>query len=692
MCPLFAREGCRRLRSTAARSVVALGVVMAVVPTADAAISQRPGIGAIPYSDGSGSGTTFRTWAPFATSVHVAGTFNFWSSTSLPLSPEGNGFWSVDVAAVQVGAQYKFVVRNGTQTLWKNDPRARDLTSSVGNSVVYNPNAFQWQVPSFTIPSWDKIVCYEMHVGTFGTSTSGAPPSTLDQCAAKLNHLDELGVNMIALMPTCEFPGDVSWGYNYSYPYSVESAYGSPDDLKEFIDAAHARGIAVSVDIVFNHIGPNDLDMWVFDGWSQNSLVGIFFYNDYRAYTPWGNTRPDYGRGEVRSFIRDNALLWIEEFRADGIRFDGTKYIRKTDQFGSEIPEGWSLMQWINNDIDAAHPAKFIVAEDMDVNEWLTKTTGAGGAGFDSQWDAAFFPKIRTACIVINDSDRDMNQVRDAIAFSYNGSMQQRIIYTESHDEVANGKRRVPEEISPGNAGSWWARKRSTLGAVAVLTAPGVPMLFQGQEFLEDEYFRDSVPLDWSRKTTYAGIFKLYQDLVALRKNVAGVTRGLSGFSTNVFHVNNTDKVIAFHRWQNGGELDDTVIVMNFSATPKMNYRVGMPRAGLWRCRFNSDWNGYSSDYANTLAVDTATQSGTYDGLPQSALVSIGAYSAVIYSQGTPPPPPNPADINHDGAINGFDMTILLSAWGTSGGDADVDGNGIVDGLDMTSVLSGWTN
>ncbi len=672
-------------------AVAAVGAALfAATDSALAAVSTRPGVGAIPYADAAGTGTTFRTWAPFVTSVHVAGTFNFWSSTSLALFTEGNGFWSVDVPAVQAGAQYKFVVRNSTQTLWKNDPRARDLTSSVGNSVVYKASAYQWQVGNFTIPSWDKIVMYEMHVGTYGTSTSGTPPATLDQCLVKLDHLADLGVNMIALMPTCEYPGDTSWGYNYSHPFSVESAYGSPDDLKEFVDAAHARGIAVSADIVFNHLGPNDLDMWVFDGWSQNGLGGIFFYNDYRAYTPWGNTRPDFGRGEVRSYIRDNALLWLEEFRMDGLRFDGTKYIRKTDQFGTDIPEGWSLMQWINNDIDAAHPEKFIVAEDMDLNGWMTKTTGAGGAGFDSQWDAAFFPKIRAAVIVANDSDRDMNQVRDAITYSYNGSMQERVLYTESHDEVANGKRRVPEEISPGNAGSWWARKRSTLGAVAVMTSPGVPMIFQGQEFLEDEYFRDNVPLDWSRKVTYAPIHALYKDLITLRKNSTGVTRGLSGFNTNVFHVNNNDKVIAFHRWQNGGDLDDTIVVMNFSATPRLNYRIGMPRSGLWHCRFNSDWTGYSGDYTNVLCLDTATQSGTYDGLAQSALVSLGAYSAVILSQGNPPPPIDPGDINQDGLVNGFDLTILLGAWSSVGGPADVNDDGVVNGLDMTVVLSAW--
>lgn len=675
---------CTRVHSS---SLAAILATLFIGSATFAAFSTRPGIGAIPYTTGTAFGTTFRTFAPNATGVTVAGTFNFWNVTSLPLFSEGNGYWSVDVANVQAGAQYKFVITNGTQTLWRNDPRARDLVSSVGNSVVFNANSYVWQTTNFNMPTWDKIVLYEMHVGTYGIPASGATPATFDECSAKLDHLVELGVNMIALMPICEFPGDRSWGYNNSYLFSVESAYGTPNDLKEFIDAAHARGIGVTTDVVYNHVGPNDLDMWQFDGWSQNGLGGIFFYNDDRANTPWGDTRPDYGRGEVRSFIRDNAMMWLDEFRMDGLRIDGTKYIRKTGQDGNEIPEGWSLLQWINNDVDLVAPEKFMFAEDMDLDPYITKTTGAGGAGFDSQWDAGFYPKIRGAIIPPNDSDRDMYSVRDAITFSYNGSMQQRIIYTESHDEVANGKQRVPEEISPGDAGSYYARKRSTLGGVLAMTAPGVPMLFQGQEFLEDEFFTDDVALDWSRKETYSGIFSLYQDLIKLRKNDSGSTRGLSGFSTNVFHINNNDKLVAFHRWQNGGDLDDTIIVVNFSAKARLNYRIGMPRSGLWNCRFNSDLTGYSADYSNTLCLSTSTSPVAWDGLAQSALVSVGPYSAIIFSQGNVF---RPQDLNQDGQINAADLTIVLSAWATIGGIADIDGDGIVGGGDLTSLLSAW--
>ena len=196
------------------------------------------------------------------------------------------------------------------------------------------------------------------------------------------------------------------------------------------------------------------------------------------------------------------------------------------------------------------------------------------------------------------------NVGRDACArHGYNGDAIQRVIYTESHDEVANGHARVPEEIWPGNAGSWFSRKRSTLGAALVFTAPGIPMIFQGQEFLEDKYFRDNVPLDWSKLKTYAGIQLLYRDLIRLRRNWFNQTRGLRGQQLNVHHVNNADKVIGFHRWENGGPGDDVVVVANFANRSYDSYALGFPRAGQWRVRFNSDWQGT----ARTSATSRAT-------------------------------------------------------------------------------------
>src|SRR5262249_42749414 len=154
-----------------------------------------------------------------------------------------------------------------------------------------------------------------------------------------------------------------------------------------------------------------------------------------------------------------------------------------------EIPEGWALLQWIANDKDSDAPWKILIAEDLQGNAWITRKTGEGGAGCNSQWDARFYAAIKDALVQPADEMRDMNAVRDAIAGRFNADAFQRVIYTESHDEVTirDGVDlgRMPNKIWWGHADSWVARKRSTLGAALVFTSPGVPMIFQGQEFLE---------------------------------------------------------------------------------------------------------------------------------------------------------------------------------------------------------------
>lgn len=398
------------------------------------------------------------------------------------------------------------------------------------------------------------------------------------------------------------------------------------------------RGSRSIMDVVYNHLGPRDLDLWRFDGWTDDDHDGdIYFYDDARARTPWGGTRPDYGRGEVRQYLRDNALFWLNKYRLDGLRFDSVVNIRNrngnNNDPANDLPDGWNLLQWINDEIRPSQPWKITNAEDLQNSEWITKDTGAGGAGFGSQWDAGFVHPIRDAIIVGDDSLRDMWAVRDALCHRYDGDAARRVIYTESHDEVANGHARVPEEIWPGNAGSWFSRKRSTHGAALVFTAPGIPMIFQGQEFLEDKYFKDTVPLDWTKLVTFAGIHLLYRDLIRLRRNWFNQTAGLRGQFLNVHHVNNTHKVIAYHRREKGRPGDDVVVVASFANRGYDSYALGLPRAGQWRVRFNSDWQGYSADYGNQAGYDTWTSPGPMDGMPFQGNVGLGPYSVLILSQ-----------------------------------------------------------
>jgi 1,4-alpha-glucan branching enzyme len=591
--------------------------------------SDRAGMGAVLYDDG----VTFRVWAPNADQVFVAGTFNDWSPDATALGQDGDGYWSGHVFGVAAGARYKFRLVSGEFDAWRIDPYAREVTNSVGESIVVDPQ-FPWEGDDYRTPPWNEMVMYEMHVGTFNKPNDG--PGTFDTAIEKLGYLQELGVNTVLVMPPMEFAGDVSWGYNPAHPFAVESAYGGPPAFKRFIKAAHESGIAVLLDVVYNHFGPSDISLWQFDGWSENGMGGIYFYNDWRANTPWADTRPDYGRPEVRQYIRDNALFWLEEYHLDGLRFDATAYIRNVkgnENPGDNLPEGWELLRYINDEINARQPWKITIAEDLRDNEAITAPTSAGGAGFDAQWDAQFVHPVRAAIIAREDSDRNAGAVAAALAARYNNDAFKRVIYTESHDEVANGKARVPEEIWPDNASSIFSKKRSTLGAALVFTAPGIPMIFQGQEFLEDGWFQDQKPLDWDKLERFKGIAALYRDLFALRRNAHGTTRGLLGQGMEMYHINIAAKVLAFHRFDGRGPNDSCVVVANLTSQPWSDYWIGLPAPGLWKVRFNSDWEGYDGEFANTYTPDVTGIPEGQDNQPAKGAVTIGPYSVVVLSQ-----------------------------------------------------------
>jgi len=591
--------------------------------------SKIKGMGAIPHV----GGVAFRVWAPHAQHAAVIGSFNDWDGDKCPMQAEENGYWYADVAQAHVGDEYRFLLTTAKGALARIDPYAREVTHSVGNAIVHDPS-FDWDGDDFHLAPWNEIVIYELHVGTFNDEENENAPGEFDSVSARLGHLKKLGVNAIQIMPIAQFAGERSWGYNPSHIFSVEIAYGGPLAFKRFVKRAHKHGIAVILDVVYNHFGPSDLDLWQFDGWSENNLGGIYFYSDDRAKTPWGDTRPDYGRGEVRQFILDNVTMWLDEYHVDGLRFDGTVYIRTPHGPGSEdLPEGWSLLQAINSQVAQNYPGRITIAEDLQNNEWLTSDVGAGGAGFGSQWDANFVHPIRQAVTTPQDEQRSLAAIRDGLSYRYNDDAFARVIYSESHDEVANGKARVPQEVNPNDPKGWHARKRSTLAAAMVFTAPGIPMLFQGQEFLEGEWFRDTVPLDWDQSDEFHGIVRLYRDLIRLRLNRDGFTRGLCGQFLQVYHLHDERKVLAYHRWEKGGPADDVVVVANFLHEPQDGYVIGFPAAGTWKLRFNSDWQGYSDDFQGHPTGDLVVEPGEHDGFPFHAALSIGPYSVLIFSQ-----------------------------------------------------------
>lgn len=570
------------------------------------------------------SGVSFRVWAPFAEDVAITGSFNNWSE--LPLENEGDGYWSVFVREAEAGQEYKYVITRNGEHLFRNDPRALHFTTSAGTSVIAH-STFDWEQDSFQPPPPEEMVIYELHVGTFNRPDA-ASNGTFYDLMAKLDYLADLGVNMIELMPVSSMMMDRGWGYAIDYIFAVETLYGGRHAFLEFVKAAHARGIGVILDVVYNHFGPDThLDLWDFDGWHEEGYGGIYFYNDWRAETPWGNTRPDFGRQEVRQYISDNITMWIHDCRVDGLRVDSTIFIRNVKGSNNDpdhdLAEGWLLLQHINNITRKINPGVITIAEDVADNEYITKSVKDGGAGFGTQWELGFPMALRQA-LSTNDADHiNFSWLIAELGRRYNDNPFQRVIYGDSHDSAANGASRLVETIAPGKSDGLFARQQALLAATIVLTAPGIPMLFQGEEFVQGGSFNDWQGMDWSLAKRFAGIGLAHKHLIALRRNLWGNTRGLSGPNVNLIHLDDINKVIVYHRWREGGPNDDVIVVANFSNRGFKEYAAGFPRNGLWKVRFNSSWSGYDHDFRNISVDDVNVENGggSFTLPPSSTLI-----------------------------------------------------------------------
>ena len=251
--------------------------------------------------------------------------------------------------------------------------------------------------------------------------------------------------------------------------------------------------------------------------------------------------------------------------------------------------------------------------------------------GFDSQWDACFVHPIRHALCAARDEDRNMIAVRDALTFKYNDDAFRRLIYTESHDEVANGSTRIPEEVATTNGCQIVAKKMAALGATLLMTAPGIPMIFQGQEFLDIGRFDDLTPLDWSNAEKNEGLVRLFSDLSRLRRNLDSETGGLRGQHIDVYHINEQDKVIAYRRWDEESG-DEVLVIVNFSSREISSYPIEMPSPGSWKVRFNGDRKDYDESFGDYGASALEIDAIIIDDSRYEGVVDIGAYSGLILS------------------------------------------------------------
>ena len=648
------------LRSRWAWALFALLSIGAIARAANAPL------GATVHPDG----VTFRVWAPYADSVAVR--INEGNTVAMARESEhadpADATWSAEVPGAKAGDHYKYVIHCKGNEGEFIDPRGMELTDYTpgASSVIVDMGARKPK--PFTTPSLQSLVIYEMHIGSFNPDPAEPTRYDFAGAAQKLDYLQKLGINAIQLLPINEnavggfgrrgrgglatrpsgtIPAaganrqgpvqrasDYDWGYDPSSYFAIKRSYGTPEEFLNFVNAAHAHGIAVIIDVVYNHMSGRNL-LRNFGGYSTPEFPNGLYFNDAAHGTsPWG-PRPDFSRPQVASFIEDNALMYLLQFGCDGERWDSVANLRAFSSRGNTTPnpDGIQLMRKTLDDAHAANPDKIFIAEDLRNESSVTKQTSEGGLGFDTQWDNVTCGAIRRA-VTDDDASRDLSALAKVIDRTIGSAAFSRVIYSENHDQVGHPPReiRMPALIDPKDPQSLKAKRLSDVAAAIVLTSPGVPMLFQGQEMLDPRTFTfgQNVPMDWSRIQTQAGTIALYQDLISLRRNFGGHTAGLMGAHTQVYHVNDATHTLAYRRWDKVG--DDVIVAINLSSAP-VKVKIGFPRAGKWMTRFDSNSTKYDSQFTGTIGGEISATAAPAESLEASTEVNVGPYGAIILSQ-----------------------------------------------------------
>jgi maltooligosyltrehalose trehalohydrolase len=400
-------------------------------------------------------------------------------NTKFPMEKKPRGYWSAAVEEAGPGTDYGFVIDGLEPAL--PDPRTQWQPYSVhGASRLVDHSAFAWSDQDWQAPPLSSALIYELHLGTF------TPEGTLKAAESRLDYLRALGVTHVELMPIANFPGKRGWGYDGVDLYAIFNAYGEPDDLKRFVDACHGKGLAVLLDVVYNHLGP------------VGNYLGKFGpYFTHSHTTPWGDAVnfEEAGATEVRRFLIDNALMWLRDYHIDGLRLDAVHaYMdRSAIHFLEEITGEVRRLE-------AAMGKHFVLIAESDLNDpRIVKAEEAGGYGLDAQWSDDFHHALFSVisgeragyyadfgslaqlakslrCVFVYDGNyseyRQRNHGRQVVGLSGHRF----IGFVQNHDQVGNRAQgeRVSHEAGVG---------RAKVAAALVLTAPFVPMLFQGEEF-----------------------------------------------------------------------------------------------------------------------------------------------------------------------------------------------------------------
>ena len=547
------------------------------------------------------NGVAFAVWAPTAQGVRVVGDFSGWGPhDGWPMRSMGaSGVWELLVPDAQPGQRYKFRIL-GRDGVWreKADPLARATEVPPRTASVIYRSTYEWGDAAWLArrdagaPWREPVSIYEVHLGSW------RPGLSYEDLATELvAYVQRMGFTHVEFLPVMEHPYGGSWGYQVTGYYAPTARFGDPDAFRLLVDRLHEAGIGVILDWVPAHFPRDDWALARYDG------TPLYEHPDPRRgeHPDWGTYVFDYGRPEVRNFLVANALYWIEEFHADGLRVDAVAsmlyldYSRRDGEWvpnvhgGREHLEAISFLQELTATVYKHHPGVMMIAEESTAWPGVTRPTSDGGLGFGFKWNMGWMHDT-LGYISKDPIHRQYHHNQMTFATVYGWS--ENFVLPISHDEVVHGKKALVAK-APGD---WW-QQRATLRALLAFmwSFPGKKLLFMGCELADGREWSEQRGLDWSllEHADHAGVARLVADLNAAYRSAPALwTRDTSpdGFAWLVAD-DAANNVFAFARYADDGQV--LVCVANFAGVPHDNYRLGLPRPGRWVEVINTDATEY---------------------------------------------------------------------------------------------------
>ena len=583
-------------------------------------------------------GVAFAVWAPNAQGVRVVGDFNYWNGTSTPMRSLGSsGVWEVFVPEIGPGTRYKYEIigRDGVRRL-KADPMAQatevpPATASVVFSSDYRWGDSGWMTERTARPAHaSPMSIYEVHLGSWRQGLS------YRQLAEELtDYVVAHGFTHVEFLPVMEHPFGGSWGYQVSAYYAPTARFGNPDDFRHLVDRLHQAGIGVIVDWVPAHFPKDEFALARFDG------TPLYEHADPRRgeHPDWGTYVFDFGRPEVRNFLVANAVYWCEEFHIDGLRVDAVAsmlyldYSRNEGEWspnaygGRENLDAVQFLQEMNATVYKREPGAFTVAEESTAWPGVTRGTHLGGLGFGLKWNMGW---MHDSLDYVSREPIHRQWHHNEMTFALVYAWSENYVLPISHDEVVHGKGSLLSKMP----GDHWQKRANLRAFLAYMWAhPGKQLLFMGQEFGQESEWSESRSLDWwlLDQPDHEALSRLVCDLNAeYRANPALWSLDVDPGGFEWIDANDAGGN-TFSWIRRGDEGDLLACVVNFSAVPHFDYRIGLPQGGRWREVLNTDAQEYGgSGVGNFGGVDA--DDWEWHGRPFSASMSVPPLGAVWLS------------------------------------------------------------